>query len=69
MDGLLHLSRAGSLEDFIQWAAQILLGVAYNHQLEDSLAQSLRQAGMADDRQSAVLVWASLLASPAFQWR
>lgn len=69
LDQFLQVMQGDTPRVFIQRAAQILLGRRLSPSLETDLLQALKPTFNEDPAQAAQLVLASLIASPAFQWR
>ena len=65
---LLQVSSTGVLYDNVDSLASLLLGAPMDRRLRDELIDSLLSAG-ATEEETLQIVAASLIASPAFQWR
>jgi hypothetical protein len=69
LPGLLATSGAAGIESFLDWLSPRLLGQTLVPADRDRLAAALRAAGALDSPETAGVLVAGLLASPAFQWR
>ncbi len=68
LHSLLEVSSTGILQDDVDALACLLLGAPLERLLRDGLIDSVRGAG-ATEEETLQITAASLLASPAFQWR
>jgi uncharacterized protein (DUF1800 family) len=66
---LLESTGASEIETILDSLHPILLGAPMPIDVRDTVAQSLRDAGAGDDLESASIILAGILASPAYQWR
>jgi uncharacterized protein (DUF1800 family) len=60
---------ASNIEAFIDGLTPILLGTSLPSENRDQIVQALRAAGAEDNLETAAVIVAGILASPAFQWR
>ncbi|MBC7878915.1 MAG: DUF1800 family protein [Anaerolineales bacterium] len=68
LSSLLDVSSTGILQDDVDSITSLLLGAPLDRLTRDGLIDSVRSAG-ATDEETLQIVAASLIASPAFQWR
>jgi uncharacterized protein (DUF1800 family) len=68
LNGLLDVSSTGVLQDDVDALTSLLLGAPLERLTRDELILSVRSAG-ATEEETLQIVAASLIASPAFQWR
>ena len=68
LNALLDVSSTCILQDDIDSITSLLLGAPLERLARDELIASVRSAG-ATDEETLLIVTASLIASPAFQWR
>jgi hypothetical protein len=68
LNSLLDVSSTGILQDDVDSITSLLLGVALERHTRDGLIDSVRAAG-ATDEETLQIIAASVIASPAFQWR
>jgi uncharacterized protein (DUF1800 family) len=66
---LAEVTGASNIPAFIDGLSPILLGTALSSSDRNAIAQALRAAGAGDDLETAAIIVAGILASPAFQWR
>ena len=65
---LLDVSSTGILQDDVDSITSLLLGAPFERLARDGLIDSIRGAG-ATDEEIRQIIAASIIASPAFQWR
>ena len=68
LNGLLSVLSTSSLQDDVDALASLLLGAPTDRFVRDELIDSVLSAG-ATREETLQIVAASLIASPAFQWR
>ena len=68
LDALLSVAPTGSLQTDIDSLASLLLGAPLERLTRDGMLDTVRSAG-ASEEETLQIVAASLIASPAFQWR
>ncbi len=68
LDSLLDVSSTGILQDDVDSLTSLLLGAPLERVARDGLIDSVRAAGATDEEILQVIA-ASIIASPAFQWR
>ncbi|MBI3162933.1 MAG: DUF1800 domain-containing protein [Chloroflexi bacterium] len=68
LNALLDVSSTGLLQDDVDSAASLLVGSPLERITRDGLMDSIRAAG-ATDEETLQIIAASIIASPAFQWR
>jgi len=68
LNALLDVSSTGVLHDDVDAFASLLLGAPVERVARDELIASVRSAG-ATPEETLQIIAASLIASPAFQWR
>ncbi len=68
LNTLLDVSSTGILQDDVDSLTSLLLGVPMERIARDELIASVRSAG-ATDEETLQIIAASIIASPAFQWR
>jgi hypothetical protein len=69
LDALVGSNGDGSIEAVIAGLAPLLFGSAFPAETTREVAAAFRRAGAGDDADTARVVIAGLLASPAFQWK
>jgi uncharacterized protein (DUF1800 family) len=68
LNALLDVSSTGILQDDVDSIASLLLGAPLDRLARDGIIDSVRGAG-ATDEETRQIIAASIIASPAFQWR
>jgi hypothetical protein len=68
LEPLLDVSSTGILQDDMDSLTSLLLGAPIDRSARDELIDSVRSAG-ASDEETLQVIAASIIASPAFQWR
>ena len=68
LNALLNVSSTGVLQDDVDSLSSLLLGAPIDRLARNGLIDSVRAAG-ATDEETLQVIAASLIASPAFQWR
>jgi uncharacterized protein (DUF1800 family) len=68
LNSLLDVASTGILQDDVDSLTSLLLGAPIDRAARDGLIDSVRSAG-ATDEETLQIIAASLIASPAFQWR
>jgi len=68
LKALIDVSEAGNLRDKVDAVSSLLLGLPFARITRDELIDSVLSAG-ATEEETLQIVTASLIASPAFQWR
>jgi len=68
LNALLNVSSTGVLQDDVDSLSSLLLGAPIDRLTRNGLIDSVRAAG-ATDEETLQVIAASLIASPAFQWR
>ncbi len=68
LNALLDVSSTGILQDDVDSITSLLLGSPLDRLARDGLIDSVRAAG-ATDEETLQIIAASIIASPAFQWR
>jgi uncharacterized protein (DUF1800 family) len=68
LDNLLDVVSTGVLKDDVDSIASLLLGAPMQSAARDELIASVKSAG-ANEEETLQVITASLIASPAFQWR
>jgi hypothetical protein len=68
LNALMNVSNAGNLQDKADAVSSLLLGAPLASITRDELINSVLAAG-ASEEETLQIVTASLISSPAFQWR
>jgi uncharacterized protein (DUF1800 family) len=68
LNSLLDVSSTGILQDNVDSISSLLLGTPLDRSTRDGLIDTIRSAG-ATDEETLQIIAASIIASPAFQWR
>jgi uncharacterized protein (DUF1800 family) len=68
LNSLLNVSSTGILQDDVDSITSLLLGASIERSARDGIIDSVRAAG-ATDEETLQIIAASVIASPAFQWR
>lgn len=68
LNALMYVSNAGNLQGEADAVSSLLLGAPFAATVRDELIDSILSAG-ASEEETLQIVTASLIASPAFQWR
>ncbi|MBI5353146.1 MAG: DUF1800 family protein [Chloroflexi bacterium] len=68
LKSLLDVASTGILQDDVDSISSLLLGASMSNTVRDELIKSIRSAG-ANEEETLQVIAASLIASPAFQWR
>ena len=68
LNALLDVSSTGILQDDIDSITSLLLGAPLERFARNEIIDSVRAAG-ATDEETRQIIAASIIASPAFQWR
>ncbi len=69
VDALLQLTGADGIESFIGSVTPLMLGTPLDQDSARRLADALRAEGAADFPETAQIIVAGILSSPAFQWK